>query len=139
MGYERRVVDGVVQTIVEGCMTVDGCVNSIRELDGFIADNRLYEMVIYRPGVTADLEFNHQTRIMREAIEMLSPLDHCAVAFVADLDFVYGMCRQLQLQIENDRILMSVFRTEATAWAWINEMRSYAQSALTQESTPIAD
>ena len=47
-----------------------------------------------------------------------------ALAFVSDEDFVFGLCRQLQIRVDNDFIQMCVFRTEDTARTWLNEMRS---------------
>jgi hypothetical protein len=48
-----------------------------------------------------------------------------AIAFVTDHDPVFGLCRQLQMRIENEYIQLCIFRNEETAMHWLHEIKEH--------------
>ena len=73
---------------------------------------------------------NQETRdLAMNVAAAFSRYKYGALAIVASSSFVFGMSRMLELSIDNERMPVAVFKTEALARAWIAEVRQLQADA----------
>ena len=125
MAHSRYVdTDGNLVTIIFGNVTIDEIKGLQDELTGYLSNGELYELVIHKEGVRMNLSSQDATASADNLRKIMRVIKKAALAFVSDENFVFGLCRQLQIRAENDFVQMCVFRTEDTARKWLNEMRT---------------
>lgn len=123
MSYTRSILDsGIIRTMVHGRMDLQRSLASLTELSSMTKDRKLYEVVIHEPGSSLDVGFNEASRLVALAQKIFSGLEEGAIAFVADDDMIFALCRQLQMQISNEKVQLTVFRNESTALQWLREL-----------------
>ena len=124
MAYSRCVDnDGILITRVSGNFTLDDAIELQDELHNYINNDEIYELFVH----TEDLKMNwnsNEARISADTFEKnLKKLKKAAIAFVSNSNLVFGLCRQLQMRLENELIQMCVFRNEETAHQWLLELK----------------
>ena len=122
MPYTRtKEADGLVITRVSGNISSTEGVETIENLESYIVNGQLNEIIIHAPGTK--LQFNYE--ITQNSLAMAARVFkgiRARIAFVSSDDFTYGLCRQLQRFLADENILINVFRTEKSARGWIKEM-----------------
>jgi hypothetical protein len=125
VAHSRYVdTDKNLVTIIFGNVTLDEIKGLQDELLAYLSNGELYELVIHKDGVRMNLSSQDATASADNIRKVMKEIKKAAIAFVSDENFVFGLCRQLQIRVENDFVQMCVFRTEDTARKWLNEMRS---------------
>jgi hypothetical protein len=125
VAHSRYVdTDGNLVTIIFGNVTLDEIKGLQDELTGYLNNGELYELVIHKEGVKMNLNSLDAIDSADNLRKIMRVIKKAALAFVSDENFVFGLCRQLQIRSENDFSQICVFRTEDTARKWLNEMRS---------------
>jgi hypothetical protein len=61
--------------------------------------------------------------ITGKVISTFEHFERGALAVVANSDYIFGLTRMLTATVENELIAISVFRSEALARKWIQEIR----------------
>jgi hypothetical protein len=131
MAHSRYVdTDGNLVTTIFGNVTPDEIKGLEDELTGYICNGEVYELVIHKEGVRINLNSKDTTASADNVRKVMREIKKAAIAFVSDENFIFGLCRQLQIRSENDFIQICVFRTEETARKWLNEMRSPGNTGL---------
>jgi hypothetical protein len=121
-----RYVDshGVLITKLTGVVTLNESIKIQNELEGYVRDGEIYELVIH-PENSKILQDTNESIISADNVQkILGKLRKGAIAFVSNNDYIYAICRQLQMRVENEHIQMCVFRTEETALRWLYEIKS---------------
>ncbi len=125
MAHKRHIdQDGNLVTVVFGDVILDELKDLQDELANYQKNGELYELVIHKKGIRMNISSQDAKASADNVQKNMRNLKKAAIAFVSDEDFVFGLCRQLQIRSENEFIQMCVFRTEDTARQWLNEMRS---------------
>ena len=123
MSYSRSILDsGIISTIVHGQMDLQMSLASLTELSNMTKDNKLYELVVHERGSSINVGFNEAGQLVALAQKIFSGLDEGAIAFVADDDMIFALCRQLQMQVSNEKVQLTVFRNKSTALQWLEEL-----------------
>lgn len=94
------------------------------ELRNYIRDEGIYELVLHSDDVKLLMDSNKSTTSAETLKIVMEEIKRGAIAFVSDRDYIFGLCRQLEIRLENEFIQMCVFRTEETARKWLHEMQS---------------
>ena len=116
--------DGNLVTVISGQVTLDEVIQLQDELVNYMQDGEIYELVIHQTEVNMNLSSEDADASAENIQKVMRSVKKGALAFVSNENFVFGLCRQLQIRAENDFVQMCVFRTEDTARTWLNEMRS---------------
>ena len=125
MSHTRHVdTDGNLVTNISGVVNIDEIVGLQNDLCNYVRNGAIYELIIHDHGVSMNLDSKDAVTSADNLKRVMQKITKGALAFVSDEDFVFGLCRQLQIRVDNDFIQMCVFRTEDTARTWLNEMRS---------------
>ncbi len=124
MVYHREKLDsGIVKTTIDGIMNLELSLSSLDDLTRYINNNRLFEAVIHTKNAGINVSYDEATPLITKAQEIFNSLEAGAVAFVADTDMMFGLCRQLQLQLESEKMQLAVFRKEESAMQWLQEIK----------------
>ena len=122
--FRRRMrPDGVVETVIKKPLTpkeTTDCVHNLRE---YTIDNKLYEIVSCEQECIFDASSRHSYETVEAALIILGAMDAAYVAFVAENDVTFGMCRQLAMRIDAPSVKLNVFRDAESAEAWLKENR----------------
>ena len=86
--------------------------------------SEIYEIVIHEDDLSIDVNDTQIISIRDKVKSTFVNYKKGALAFVANTDFIFGLCRQLEIMMENVNIAVSVFRSEELARQWIKEMQS---------------
>jgi hypothetical protein len=125
MSHSRHIDDdGNLVTIISGAVSIGEIVDLQNDLLNHSHNGEIYELIIHKHGVSMNLNSQDAVTSADNLKKNMKNITKGALAFVSDEDFVFGLCRQLQIRVENDYVQMCVFRTEDTARTWLNEMRS---------------
>ena len=125
MPHSRHVdPDGIVITRFTGSVTLDELIEIQNELVNYARDGEIYELVIHPDDILLIQNPDESVISADNVLKITKKLKKGAIAFVADNDFIYGVCRQLQMRVENEYFQLSVFRTEETALRWLNEIKT---------------
>lgn len=125
MPYSRHFdADGILITKVSGNYTLEDALELQNTLHSYIIDGEIYEMFVHADDL--EMHWNSTEALASAATfgETLKNLRKAAIAFVSGDNLVFGLCRQLQVQVENEFIQMCVFRREDTAHRWLLELKS---------------
>lgn len=125
MPHDRHVDShGVVITRLTGVVTLNESIEIQNELGNYVRDEEIYELVIH-PDNSKIVQNTNESIISSDNVQkVLKKFKKGAIAFVADNDYIYGICRQLQMRVDNEHIQLCVFRTEETALKWLYEIKS---------------
>ena len=124
MVYHREKLDsGIVKTTIDGIMNLELSLSSLDDLTRYINNNRLFEAVIHTKNAGINVSYDEAIPLITKAQQIFNNLEVGAVAFVAATDMVFGLCRQLQLQLESEKMQLSVFRQEEIAMQWLREIK----------------
>lgn len=125
MPHSRYVDDdGILITTLSGAVTLNELIGLQNELKSYAHNDEIYELVIHHDDINMIQDSNDSISSADNVKRALNGIRKAALAFVSDKDYVFGLCRQLQMRVENEFIQMCVFRTEETAHKWLYEMKS---------------
>lgn len=100
-------------------MDLENSLSSLNDLSRYVTNNRLFEIVIHTENAGVNVAYDDIAPLIAKANEIFSGLDAGAIAFVAANDMLFAQCRQLQLQLESEKVPVCVFREEQPAIEWI--------------------
>ena len=125
MSYSRQVDShGIVITTLFGSVTLNESIEIQNDLLNYVQGGEIYELVLH-PENSELLQDAKEAIISADNVQKnLTKIKKGAIAFVAGNDFIYGLCRQLQMRVDNQYIQLCVFRTEETALKWLYEIKS---------------
>jgi hypothetical protein len=83
----------------------------------------IYEVVINEEDISLHFTKEEEQLLIKKVESVYSSFLNGALAVVANNDFVFGMSRLLEFSIQNERIAISIFRSEELARRWIDEIR----------------
>jgi len=83
----------------------------------------IYEIVINLDDIKLQFTRGEEQLLYDKVESTYSTFAKGALAVVASSDFVFAMSRLLENSIQNERIAISVFRSDELARRWIIEMR----------------
>ncbi len=125
MPHSRFVdADGVLITTLSGVITLKEMIEIEDELRSYVHGEDVYELVLHSDDVEITLDRNGSIISANHIKSILNEFRNGAIAFVSDKDFIFGLCRQLQIRVQNEFIQMCVFPTEEAARKWLLEMKS---------------
>jgi hypothetical protein len=125
MPHSRVVdADGVLITTLSGVVTLKEMIELEEELRSYVRGEVIYELVLHSNDVEITLDRNESVISANHFKSTLNELRKGAIAFVSDRDFIFGLCRQLQIRAQNEFIQICVFFSEEAARKWLLEMKS---------------
>lgn len=125
MPHSRFVdADGVLITTLSGVVTLKEMIELEDETRSYVHGEDIYELVLHSDDVEIALDMNESIISANHVKSILNEFRNGAIAFVSDRDFIFGLCRQLEIRAQNEFIQMSVFPTEETARKWLLEIQS---------------
>ena len=132
MKKQRQIEkDGLIVTHFGGLHTYDDAEESLNELlEINKGKKQLYEIVINDDDIKLDFTRAEEQLISNKVKYAFEKFERGALAVVANSDFVFGLTRMLSITIENEQIVISVFRSESLARKWIQEIRMLHNQAL---------
>lgn len=125
MPHSRHVdSNGILITKLTGVVTLNESIKIQNEMENYVRDEEIYELVIH-PGNSKILQNSNESIVSSDNVQKnLEKFKKGAIAFVSKNDYIYAICRQLQMRVENERIQLCVFRTEETALKWLYEIKA---------------
>ena len=114
---------GVLITRLTGIVTLQDLTALQKEMPDYAKDGEFYELVIHEENMEILQDSNESMISANNMKKIFKGFKRAAIAFVTEHDLVYGLCRQLQMRIENEYIQLCVFRNEDTALKWLHEIR----------------
>ncbi len=116
--------DNVIVTRFGRLHTYQDAAEALEELLEINSGNdSIYEIVINDDDIKLQFTKEEEQLLIKKVESVYSKFLFGALAIVAAADFVFGMSRFLENFIENERIAITVFRTEAVARDWIEEIK----------------
>lgn len=116
--------DGLVVTRFSGRHTYKDASKTLDELCELNKGNiEIYEIVINDNDIILDFSREEEKLLYSKVESTFANFVRGALAVVADNDLVFGLSRMLEISIQNERIAIAVFRSEALARKWIQEIR----------------
>ena len=126
--------DGLIITHFGGLHTYADAIEALDELLEINKGKRqIYEIVINEEDIKLDVSREEEQLINRRVISTFENFERGALAVVAKTDLVFALTRMLSTIIENERIAISVFRSEDLARKWIQEIRAMHNQALNED------
>lgn len=126
--------DGLIVTLFGGPHTYEDAKEALNELLKINKGKKaIYEIVINDDDITLDVSRKEEQLVVDNVKSTFEKFEHGALAIVANYDFVFGLSRVLAATIENERIVVSVFRSEDLARKWIQEIREMHNQALNSD------
>ncbi len=120
-----REPSGLILTHFGGRHTYDDAINALEELNQMTEGSSvIYEIVVHDDDIKIEVSEEQITSLRGKVRRAFLKYTKGALAFVANSDFVFGLCRQLELMMDNANIVVSVFRSEELARRWIKEIQS---------------
>lgn len=130
---KQRIIekDGLIVTHFGGLHTYDDAEEALNELlEINKGKKQIFEIVVNDNDIQLDFTKTEEQLIFDKVKSTFGKFERGALAVVASHDLVFGMSRMLEINIENEQIAVSVFRTEDLARKWIKEMRAMHNQAL---------
>ena len=112
--------NGVLITRLTGAVTLDDLIVLQNDMPTYAKDEEYYEMVVHEENMQILQDTNESMVSANNMKRIFKGFKKAAIAFVTDHDLVFGLCRQLQMRIENEYIQLCVFRNEKTALQWLD-------------------
>ena len=125
MPYTRNCDShGVLITRLNGKVTLQDLIALQNGMPGYEKDGEYYELVVHEDDMEI-LQNTNESMVSADNMKRIfKGFKRAAIAFVTDHDLVYGLCRQLQMRIENEFIQLYVFRDEESAINWLHEVKA---------------
>ena len=114
---------GVLITRLTGTITLDELISLQNEMSDYAQDEKFYELVVHEENMEILQSSNESIASANNMKRVLKKFKKAAIAFVAGNDLAFGLCRQLQMRLENECLQLSVFRDEETALKWLYEIK----------------
>jgi hypothetical protein len=125
MPHSRFIdADGILITTLSGLVTMKELIELEWGLPSYIRDESFYELILHSDDVKVVIDRDESTTSSNTLKIVIEGLKKGAIAFVSDRDYIFALCRQLEMRVDNERIQVRVFRTEETARKWLHEIRS---------------
>jgi hypothetical protein len=126
MAHSRSVdADGMLITVLSGVVTLEELMELEKELPRYMHEGSIYELVLHSDDIEISINRYKANSSAKTVKEVMKGIRKGAIAFVSDRDYIFGLCRRMEMLVENERIKISVFRSEETARKWLHEMRSF--------------
>ena len=125
MKIERKIEkDGLIVTHFGGLHTYNDAVEALNELDELNKGKKaIYEIVINDDDIELSFSRKEEQLLIEKVETTYTKFSLGALAVVACNDLIFGMSRSLEISIRNELITISVFRSEAHARMWIDEIK----------------
>ena len=108
--------DGLIVTHFGGLHTYDDAEEALNELlEINKVKKQIYEIVINDDDIKLDFTSAEEQLIFDKVKSTFGKFESGALAVVANYDLVFGLSRMLATDIENEQIIVSVFRSEDLA------------------------
>ena len=119
----KRLDSGIVETTVTGHMNMQAILAAIADLQPYIQDGHVFELIDHRETCSLELSFDISQVLISRTHESFRTMGHSATALICPTDVIFGYCRQLQQQVEARNLPMQigVFRTRTEGVAWLEE------------------
>ena len=125
MPHSRFVdTDGILITTLSGVVNLKELIELEWGLPSYIRDESIYELVLHSDDVKVVIERDESAASSNTLKSTIKGLRKGAIAFVSDRDYIFALCRQLEMRVDNELIKIHVFHTEEPARKWLYEMRS---------------
>lgn len=119
MGYNRSMEkNGLLVNRGTGIIDSSAVMVSLMQMKDHFGDD-VRELVIHDGDVTLDLPSQDIESLTHTFQMVFRNKKRAVVAFVADSNLLFGLCRQLQMRMEDKDVIVSVFRSEEPAREWI--------------------
>ena len=120
-----REPSGLILTHFGNRHTYEDAVGALDELTEMTKGSTVvYEIVIHEDDFTIDVKNDQIEAIRNKVYSTFQQYNKGALAFVSNIELVFGLCHQLQIMMKNENVVVSVFRTEGLARQWIKEIKS---------------
>ena len=131
MKYSRSLdTRNILITTLSGTITQKDAFRVVDDLPVYADGDEIYDLVIHADDTSFCLEPDEVVMLVNRVKEVLEAYTRGAIAFVSTDDLLFGICRQIQIQIENEFIQVCVFRTVQTAMNWLHEIKIGNQMVL---------
>ncbi len=116
--------DGLIVTRFGGVQTYNDVFEALKELSELNKGREsVYEIVINDDDIDINISREEEQLLISNVEHTYAKFDIGALAVVANSSFVFGLSRMLEMSIQNERIAISVFRSEELARKWIQDIR----------------
>ena len=120
-----REPSGLILTHFGKRHTYDDAIGALTEITEMTeGSSEIYEIIIHDDDFSIDVSEDSLKSLPGKVQSTFGTYARGALAFVANIDLVFGLCRQLEMLMENAAIQVAVFRSEALARSWIAEIQS---------------
>ena len=120
MPYTRTIDEkGILVTTLSGTVTLDDFIELEKTFPDYTHNGHAYEIVLHSPGTDISLDQAEASVSAAFFRNIVQDSLHISIAFVSDDPVLFGLCRQLQMRIENPSMEIFVFATESKARAWL--------------------
>ena len=135
MKIERQIEkDGLIVTHFGGLHTYNDAFEALNELDELNRGKKfIYEIVINDDDIELSFSREEEQLLIKKVETTYNKFSLGALAVVACNDFIFGMSRLLEISIQNELIAISVFRSEALARMWIDEIKELHNQRLHED------
>ena len=124
MPFTRNIdSQGVLITRLTGTVTFQDLIALQNDMPNYAKDEEFFELVVHEENMEILQDSNQSVASADNIKRVLKGFKRAAIAFVTNRNLVYGLCRQLQMRIENEFIQLCVFRNEETAIKWLHEIK----------------
>ena len=125
MKIKRQIEkDGLIVTHFGGLHTYNDAVEAFDELVELNKGSKsIFEIAVNDDDIKMDFSREEEESLVSKINATFSKFDMGALAIVASSDLVFGLSRVIEMSIQNERIAISVFRSEALARKWIQEIK----------------
>ena len=125
MKLKRQVEeDGIIVTRFGGVHTYNDAREALEELLELKKGREsIYEIVINDDDIDLKMNREEEQLLINDVERTYARFDIGALAVVASNVLVFGLSRMLEMSIQNERIAVSVFRSEELARKWIQDIR----------------
>ena len=125
MPHSRFIdANGILITTLSGAITLNELIELEDELRSYKSDESIYELVLHSEDIKVALGSNESISSARTLQSVVKGIRKGAIAFVSDKEYIFGLCRQLEMRVDNELIQIRVFRTEENARKWLYKMQS---------------
>ena len=126
--------DGLIVTRFGGVQTYNDVFEALKELSELNKGREsVYEIVINDDDININISREEEQLLISNVEHTYAKFDIGALAIVANSDFVFALSRLLEMSIQNERIVISVFRSEELARKWIQDIRGLHNQRLQKD------
>ena len=126
MPIVRRVEEkNLVVTVFSGKVTHHELMKSFNELSKMSPNSPvLYELTMSTKGMRIESSDRMSEEVFNKAASVFNKFEKAAISIVSPNDLTFGFASRFRTRIVNEKIDISVFRTEKAARKWLDAMRS---------------